>query len=623
MAENNNPNVNINLNNGSTDESDYSLKQFQRNNYFYGKLLTVEDFNTEQRYLNEKRYLINKNILGTGVCCGLDVISIKKQDQILQATISRGLAIDCCGREIIVGGPQQMDCDILNSDNLDFTKKIGLYIRRKDIDRYPVPSPANTSSCEEACCYGRVEENFELLFDYVSQQDNLLPLMIFDKSRYDVNDNVTIKLIDPSFTVNPAPSPAPSNTRTIRVSSLQNTGGMSITLHLISNTNAFKGSFSLEPDPHPSENSLAVNPDGDIITVVYSDGQRTFTFYASVVSNDIDKKDFNKHKIADDYYKENLEDCPQCEGIQQNSSNMGVLLAVIKQDAPTNSLSIDIENTVRYRKIIYGNPMLYDLLSQHLLDKNNPHEIKALKSINGVGNIDDLPPVTNIDLLSNTETIDFNPSPNVSGGISVDLADNSVSTQKLQDLSVSTPKIANDSVTTQKLNVNWIGNGGISIQENKDPNKNTITISSSNISKNLQITSGVIERIKIDPGKYTILGPIGHKIPITDDRPSFPAIILGQIRSIGESNSLLMDMESLSSVVSYLFRTEVQPLTQQDAQTANDLGLTNFLFKKEDPVYYKAINITKTSFNVLLIRSFPILINNQFLFNGLQCGLLI
>ena len=148
------------------------------------------------------------------------------------------------------------------------------------------------------------------------------------------------------------------------------------------------------------------------------------------------------------------------------------------------------------------------LLSQHLLDKNNPHDVKALKSINNVGNIEDnSPPVTNIDLFSNTETIDFTPKVDTNN-ISVDLADKSVSTQKLQDLAVSTSKIANDSITTQKLNVNWIGNGGVTIEEKKDPNVNTITISSSNITQNLQITSGITPPVAINPGTYKNIRPI-------------------------------------------------------------------------------------------------------------------
>ena len=33
---------------------------FQRNNYYYGKLLTARDFEDEQRYYNDKRRLSNR-----------------------------------------------------------------------------------------------------------------------------------------------------------------------------------------------------------------------------------------------------------------------------------------------------------------------------------------------------------------------------------------------------------------------------------------------------------------------------------------------------------------------------------------------------------------------------------
>jgi len=606
MVENINSNAtNMNLNNDLTDESDRDIKQFQRNKYFYGKLLTVEDFNTEQRYLNEKRHLINKNVLGSGICCGLDLISINKQDQVWKAKITKGLAIDCCGREITVGGPQEMDCDILNSDNLDNTKKIGLYIRRKDLDRYPVPSPSNTSSCEESCCYGRVEENFELFFDNVSQQNNLLPFIVFDKKRYNVNDNVKIKLIDPSITVTPPTSPQ----HTIRISSQLDSTGISISLVFDSNVNAFVASFSLLPGGRSSVNSLAINPVGDVITALYSDGSKMSTSYASIISNDIHDQDFNKNKIADDYYRENLNVCSQCGDLQQSLSKYGVLLAVVKQDIGANSWSIDIENTVKYRKIIYDNPMLYDLLSEHLLDKNNPHDVSAeqigsLKSINNVGNISNSSsPITNINFTSNNETIDIVPQSN-KNNISIDLANNSVSAQKLQDSSVTTSKIVNDSITTQKLKVNWIGNNGISILENKDPNVNTIIISSSNVSReDWQIKSGVIPFIKIEAGKYRILGPFDHNIRVNDetaDVPTVPAIILGQISTVGELN---VNMESLSTIVAYLFRSDVREATPGDATEAKRLGLLPFLNKQEDPLYYKAINISKKTFSVLLVRA--------------------
>ena len=50
-----------------------SLFPIERNRYFYGKLLTVRDFELEQKYLNDKRRLLNLAIAGPGVVCGLTV----------------------------------------------------------------------------------------------------------------------------------------------------------------------------------------------------------------------------------------------------------------------------------------------------------------------------------------------------------------------------------------------------------------------------------------------------------------------------------------------------------------------------------------------------------------------
>ena len=44
---------------------------FERNRYFYGKLLTVRDFEVEQRYHCTKRALLNRLVHGAGVVCGL------------------------------------------------------------------------------------------------------------------------------------------------------------------------------------------------------------------------------------------------------------------------------------------------------------------------------------------------------------------------------------------------------------------------------------------------------------------------------------------------------------------------------------------------------------------------
>lgn len=85
------------------------IPYFERNNYFYGKLMTVRDFFKEQCYFNEKRWLINRMISGWGVVCGLDVKqkSVDPNDPCKgydnkKVVVTPGLAIDCCGREILV-----------------------------------------------------------------------------------------------------------------------------------------------------------------------------------------------------------------------------------------------------------------------------------------------------------------------------------------------------------------------------------------------------------------------------------------------------------------------------------------------------------------------------------------
>ena len=74
---------------------------FERNNYFFGKLLTVRDFENEQRYNNDKRRLGNRFLNGSGVVTGLDVVLVDDQT----ISVEPGMALDFQGREIIVDEP--------------------------------------------------------------------------------------------------------------------------------------------------------------------------------------------------------------------------------------------------------------------------------------------------------------------------------------------------------------------------------------------------------------------------------------------------------------------------------------------------------------------------------------
>ncbi len=76
-----------------------TLREPARNRYFYGKLLDDKNLALEQRYLNDKRWLLNRLVLGAGVVCGLEV-AVANDDRRL--VVRPGLAIDGLGREIVV-----------------------------------------------------------------------------------------------------------------------------------------------------------------------------------------------------------------------------------------------------------------------------------------------------------------------------------------------------------------------------------------------------------------------------------------------------------------------------------------------------------------------------------------
>ena len=82
---------------------------FERNQYYYGKLITQQDFISEQKYMNDKRRLINRFLHGVGVVSGLRVVRMDDRSFSLEA----GLALDEVGREILVDKPMVVRLDQL------------------------------------------------------------------------------------------------------------------------------------------------------------------------------------------------------------------------------------------------------------------------------------------------------------------------------------------------------------------------------------------------------------------------------------------------------------------------------------------------------------------------------
>lgn len=73
----------------------------ERNRYFYGKLLTVRDFDKEQKYSMRKSQLLNRLNIGAGVVCGLGVTASDDSTLLIES----GLALDYQGRMVAVEEP--------------------------------------------------------------------------------------------------------------------------------------------------------------------------------------------------------------------------------------------------------------------------------------------------------------------------------------------------------------------------------------------------------------------------------------------------------------------------------------------------------------------------------------
>ncbi len=126
-------------------------KPFRRLRYFLGRVLTVEDFVTEQQYFLSKNRLHNRLLYGSGIVAGL---SCDLDGEKLR--IEPGVAIDCAGREIVVSDPVEVDLQQLLP---------GPYVRLSYLEREIEPAPVvGGPGSEQSEEMQFVEESFELSF---------------------------------------------------------------------------------------------------------------------------------------------------------------------------------------------------------------------------------------------------------------------------------------------------------------------------------------------------------------------------------------------------------------------------------------------------------------------------
>jgi hypothetical protein len=111
-------------------------EQPRRVNYSAGMLLTASDFEAEQEYHRQMRYLHNRLLHGYGTVAGLDVAVDGTS-----VHVSPGFAIDALGREIFVTEQMSLRLDPLGRDRRWIRD---LAIAWREVPEDPAPSPKGT-----------------------------------------------------------------------------------------------------------------------------------------------------------------------------------------------------------------------------------------------------------------------------------------------------------------------------------------------------------------------------------------------------------------------------------------------------------------------------------------------
>ncbi|WP_322906415.1 hypothetical protein [Paenibacillus campi] len=174
---------------------------FERNRYFYGKLLTVRDFEAEQQYTVNKRRLLNRLLFGPGIITGLTVIMV--DDKTL--SIQSGAALDSLGREIIVPSPITTRLSLIEGfGNNEFIRDLYLCIVYNERGREPVHAlergqePASTDDLSE---HNRVQETFKLVLrEYSDELDQYGIMSLKERTvSFYKDDSVRILIKGPRY----------------------------------------------------------------------------------------------------------------------------------------------------------------------------------------------------------------------------------------------------------------------------------------------------------------------------------------------------------------------------------------------------------------------------------------
>jgi hypothetical protein len=152
----------------------------ERLRYFTGRHMTARDFADEQSYHRSHRLLHNRLLHGWGIVCGLQVRPHPNHEcRSHQVIVRCGMAIDCCGRELLVRRDVVTDripwgerptIEVDGEDVPDRSSVLLLCLEYCEAPTEKVPVLYNESACGGAPTeYGRTREGIRLAWHWVEK----------------------------------------------------------------------------------------------------------------------------------------------------------------------------------------------------------------------------------------------------------------------------------------------------------------------------------------------------------------------------------------------------------------------------------------------------------------------
>lgn len=241
------------------------IPQLARNNYFTGKLLVERDFTDEQRYYLGKLRRHNQRLHGWGTVCGLKVVEHPNPACQPQYVLIRpGMAVDCCGREILVQREEYFDYE-------------QAFLAKWQAQNGPKTQPDTAKHTIQICISYRecTAENVPAVFDdCTGNGSSCRPSRIVDGYSFDVNIDpkpsasgfagVSVKWDD---TINLAsPVRAALNETTNRLFVLTNPSSGAVVYAVDTTNGSIVNSQSFDGD---AALDVAVSPAGDFVYVAF------------------------------------------------------------------------------------------------------------------------------------------------------------------------------------------------------------------------------------------------------------------------------------------------------------------------------------------------------------------